>query len=79
VPATRAEPAAVLNGTRSTHVYPGFGLSLVMEGPRAQTRLPAVQEFELFLPALRVNGALVAPGPLRFRAFERSGASLAVD
>lgn len=72
-------PAAVLRGTAQTHAYPGFGLGLFVEGPRHQTRIPAVDEFELRLPAFRVGAEVVAPAPIRLRAWERSGVWWAVD
>lgn len=72
-------PDALIRGTAGTHVHPGFGLSLVTEGPRSQTDIPPVDEFTLHLPALRVEGEVVTPAPLRFRSWERSGVSLAFD
>lgn len=74
------QPAdAVLRGTQWTGVYPGFGLSFVDQGPRSQTRIPAVEEFTVQLPVLRIQGTRADPGRLSFRAGERSGVSLAVD
>ncbi|MSR61617.1 MAG: hypothetical protein EXS08_04105 [Planctomycetes bacterium] len=79
-PAARTLAAgAALRGSARTAVHPGFGLSLVTEGPRAQTGIPWVGEFQLQLPTLRVDGRTLVLEPLRFEGYASSGVRLAPD
>lgn len=59
-------PGVPLPGSDKLGQRPGYGVAFVTTGPRPQTKLPAVDRFDVTFPAIEVDGLAAQPVAVAF-------------